>query len=185
MAPISVIESDYLSQLTPADASPKASSEGDRYLGCYLEPDLTVALAVQKITEVLTIPTSEVTPIPHMSPWVMGVYNWRGEVLWMMDLGHLLGLTPWYQQTRHHAAHSVLIARTLAGTSIQEESKKIGLVVSQVRDIETLDSGRMQAPSPTMASPELAPFLQGYWLREEGDLLACLDVDAIFSMTAK
>lgn len=181
MASISAIESDYLSQLTPADAA----SDGERYLGCHLEPDLTVALAVQKITEVLTIPTSQVTPIPHMSPWVMGVYNWRGEVLWMMDLGHLFGLTPWYQQTHYRSAHPVLVARTWSSTSSNQESVKIGLVVSQVQDIEVLSSNAMQAPSPAIASPEIAPFLQGYWLRKNGDLLACVDVDAVFSMIAK
>ena len=181
MAPTSVIESDYLSQLTPANAG----AEGERYLGCHLEPDLTIALAVQKITEVLTIPTSEITPIPHMSPWVMGVYNWRGEVLWMMDLGHLLGLTPWYQQTGHYSAHNVLVARATSNSSSNDESKKIGLVVSRVQDIEILNSDTMQAPSPAVASPELAPFLQGYWIKGSGDLLACVDVDAIFSMTSK
>ncbi len=177
-----VIESEYLSQLADTDAA----LQGERHLGCHLVPDLTVALSVQKITEVLTISTSAVTPIPRMSPWVMGVYNWRGEVLWMVDLGHLLGLTPWYQQTANRSSHNVIITRSQDKMSSNPgERKMIGLAVSQVQDIETLDPQAMQPTTQALSSPELAPFLRGYWLRPDGDLLACLDVDAVFSMMAK
>ncbi|NJM56477.1 MAG: purine-binding chemotaxis protein CheW [Synechococcales cyanobacterium RU_4_20] len=182
MAQTPIVESEYLSQLTDIDAT----LQGERYLGCHLVPNLTVALSVQKITEVLTIPTAAVTPIPRMSPWVMGVYNWRGEVLWVVDLGHLLGLTPWYQQTTSASFHNMLIARTEDATSSTKMGQKmIGLAVGQVQDIETLDPKTKQPASKSIASPELAPFLRGYWLRESGDLLACLDVDAVFSMIAK
>jgi positive phototaxis protein PixI len=173
-----VVESEYLSQLADADTA----LQGERYLGCYLVPNLTIALSVQEITEVLTIPTSAITPIPRMAPWVMGVYNWRGEVLWVIDLGHLLGLTPWYQRATSASFHNLLIARSEDETSpMKSGQKNIGLAVSRVQDIETLDPKAKQPVS----SPELAPFLQGYWLRDNGDLLACLDVDAVFSMIAK
>ncbi len=178
-----VAESESLSQWIDTNAS----RGGERYLGCHLVPNLTVVMPVHKITEVLTIPTPQVTPIPHLSSWVMGVYNWRGDVLWMVDLGHLLGLTPWYQQTANRSVHSALVVRTQdrSSTTPNAGQKMLGLVVSQIRDIETLEANALHSPSSAIASPELAPFLQGHWLRQDGELLAFLDIDAIFSMIAK
>ncbi|GBF83604.1 chemotaxis signal transduction protein [Aphanothece sacrum FPU3] len=64
----------------------------EQFLRFDLVPDTTLMLPVAQLTEVLTVPLGQIVPIPHMPPWVMGIYNWRGEILWMVDLGHLLGL---------------------------------------------------------------------------------------------
>ena len=159
---------------------------GERYLNCHLVPNMTVLLPVSHLTEVLTIPIQQVTPIPVMNPWVMGVHNWRGEVLWMVDLGHLLGLTPWYQQSNNISNHNALVIRNHDGSG-HEGELKIGLVVSQVQDIEVIPTETMRAsiPSGSLASPELAPYFKGSIITGQGHLQGCLDPEAVFSMIAK
>lgn len=71
-----------------------ASRTSEQFLRFHLLPDTTVLLPIQQLTEVLTIPRSQIVPIFQMPTWVMGAYNWRGEVLWIVDLGYLVGLTP-------------------------------------------------------------------------------------------
>src|ERR671932_1970684 len=95
------------SLLPPTDkASSKASKQ---FLRFHLMPHTTALLPMEQLTEVLTIPNGQIVPIFHMPAWVMGVYNWRGEILWMVDLGHLLGLSPWYQQTSSASAHTAAV----------------------------------------------------------------------------
>lgn len=167
-------------------AETSAAPQGERFLSCYLEPNMTVMLPVQYLTEVLTIPPQQVTPIPMMNAWVMGVHNWRGEALWMVDLGHLLGLTPWYQQSRNFSSHNALVMRNHDGRGKDEEGElKLGLIVSQVQDIEVISLDQIRPPSPHIASPELAPYFTGYTLAGQGHLQGCLDPGAIFSMIAK
>ncbi|HEY9652883.1 MAG TPA: chemotaxis protein CheW, partial [Coleofasciculaceae cyanobacterium] len=72
-----------------------SSSASEQFLRFHLLPNTTALLPIEQLTEVLTISRDQVVPIFHMPPWVMGVYNWRGEILWILDLGHLIGLTPW------------------------------------------------------------------------------------------
>lgn len=164
------------------------ATEGDRYLSCHLVPNLTVLLPVQYLTEVVTIPISQVTPIPMMNSWVMGVYNWRGEVLWMVDLGQLLGLSPWYQKGGNLSHHNLLVIRNhdgQASDSGTQERLKLGLVVSQVSDIAVIPKTEIRPPNGAIATPALAPYLKGYILSEQGHLQGCLDPESIFSMLAK
>ncbi len=163
------------------------SNAGDQYLRFYLEPNTTALLPVQQLTEVLTIPISQIVPIFNMPAWVMGVYNWRGEILWMVDLNHLVGLTPWYQQTSSSSVHSVVVLylRSNNPKSGNIKSKMLGLVVNRIEDIEWCNSDLIQSPPSSTVTPELVPFLRGYWLKSNREMLAILDGEAILAAMPK
>ncbi len=172
------------SSATVIDAASPLSSE--QFLRCHLFPDALVALPVAQLTEVLKIPVGQITPIPHLPAWVMGVYNWRGEVLWMVDLGHLLGFTPWHQQALSTSYYTAAVLRPAPNVAAEgSNSQMIGLVVTQVQDIEWFDPGQIQSPPPSAVTPEMAPFLRGYWLKTSGEILACLDGTAILAAMPK
>lgn len=156
------------------------------YLQIRLDRSLPVMLPAQQLVEILTVAIAQVVPIFHLPPWVMGVYNWRGEVLWMVDLNHLLGLTPWYEQVDYGSKHTVIVLR---GTHQSQEKAIVGLVVSRVEEIvectaDTLhllselnsdsDSASDAEASGAEASiaaidelpAKLHPFLAGYWQTE-------------------
>jgi positive phototaxis protein PixI len=158
---------------------------GERYLSCHLFPNLNIIVPVQHIAEVMTIPMEQVTPMSHMSAWVMGVHNWRGEALWMVDLGHLLGFVPWYNQSISGSSHSVLVLQNGLDAGISGGNKYLGVVVTKVQDIKILDPNAIRAPSVALTNPALAPFLLGYYLDAQGEMLACIDVEATFSMISK
>ncbi|MCG8365586.1 MAG: chemotaxis protein CheW [Pseudanabaenales cyanobacterium] len=154
----------------------------EQFLRFRLEPDTTALLPIRQLTEVLKIPIGEIMPIPHMPTWVMGVYNWRGEILWMLDLGHLLGLTPWYQQTLSGSTYSAIVLHTEFNPPQNQPigHQSLGLVVSRVEDIEWFDPGMIQSPLGSAGTTGLAPFLSGYWVKSDGEMLDVLDGNAIF-----
>ena len=160
-----------------------SSSTSEQFLRFYLEPDTTALLPIDQLTEVLTIPIGQIVPIFNMPAWVMGVYNWRGEILWMVDLNHLVGLTPWYQQTTVASAHTavVLHVRSNNPTSPNVRSQMIGLVVNRVEDIEWCNPDLIQSPPLSTVTTELVPFLRGYWLKPNGEMLVVLDGEAIIA----
>jgi positive phototaxis protein PixI len=172
-------------QLAPTE---KASSKAlEQFLRFHLMPNTTALLPIQQLTEVLTIPISQIVPIFHMPPWVMGVYNWRGEILWMVDLGHLVGLTPWHQQPISTSAYTavVLQAHSKQTTSINVQSQMLGVVVSRVEDIEWCNPDLIQSPPSSTVTPELVPFLRGYWLKSNGEMLLLIDGQAIMAAMPK
>lgn len=163
----------------------KDKIDRQQFLKFHLEPDTKIMFPINQLTEVLKIPIGKIIPIPHMHPWVMGVYNWRGEILWMVDLGHLVGLTPWHQIAKSFSYYNAIVLSSSGEESKKSERKSIGLIVDRVEDIEMCDPSSIQSPPASAVTPELAPFLHGYWVKPNGEVLLSLSGDAILSGTSK
>jgi positive phototaxis protein PixI len=136
-----------------------------------LSQDTQAMVDVDYLAEVLAVPIAQVVPIPDMAAWVLGVYNWRGEILWVIDLGQLVGLPPIYQQATTVAEYSVLI--TQVGAS------HLGLAVSELQDMHWCDPSELASAPGISVTADLAPVLRGYTLDSEGEILLALDVTAI------
>ena len=164
-----------------------SSTANEQFLRFHLVPDTTILLPIEQLTEVLTIARDQIVPIFHMPPWVMGVYNWRGEILWMVDLGHLVGLTPWHQQPLSASAYTAVVLQVSDkhSTSTNAQSLMLGLVVNRVEDIEWCDLDVIQSPPSSTVTPELVPFLRGYWLKANGEMLLLIDGQAIMAAMPK
>lgn len=147
-----------------------------QFLKFNLSSDMTGLLPVNQLAAVLKIESSKITAIPHLPGWVMGVYNWRGEVLWIVDIGLLLGGAYWHQQPQLSNQYDILLLEKKSVKTI--ERCFLGLWVRQVEGIEPLSLDDIQ--SPTDVSEALVPFLRGYWIDTAGNMLTLLDGPAIF-----
>lgn len=158
----------------------------EQFLRLHLVPNTSILLPIQQLVEVLKIPTHAIVPLPHLPAWVMGVYNWRGEILWVVDLGHLCGLTPWYQQGSNVSVHSTVILQAGArkASSLSRE-QTLGLVVNRVEDIEWCNTDLIQSLPPFSINSQLERLLRGYWWKSHGDMLAILDGEAILGAMPK
>ena len=158
-------------------------TEEQQFLRFNLYPNTKAMLPIGQITEVLKIQFSQIVPIPQMPSWVMGVYNWRGDILWTIDLGHLIGLNPWYQREINHSNHTAIVLSPNKEKRTNNGAAKInlGLVVSKVEDIEMFDLVDIQVPPKSTINSQIATFLQGYWLRPEGDTISILNGQEIIA----
>lgn len=177
--------SEFLTRGTPsATQNVEQTTEVEQqFFRFHLVPDTNAMLPVHQMTEVLSIPITQVVPIPNMPAWVMGVYNWRGDILWVVDLGNLLGLAPLYQQAVSRSSHTVIVihgGKQLPGNQVTG-GKMLGLVVSQVEDLESCNADLIQSPPVSAITPELVPFMRGYWLKPNGDMLLVLDGDSLIA----
>lgn len=170
--------------VTPLELNPEAGKEP--FLRFHLSPQTTALLPLCCSVEVLNIFRKEIVPIFFMPAWVTGVYNFRGEILWMIDLGHLLGLMPYHHQPAVGANVTTIVlngalnnvtndaAHSMA--NIKAHNAMLGCIVSQLEAIEYCDTQQIQ---PTNAAT--LPFVQGYWLKPNQEMLPVLDVAAILS----
>lgn len=156
--------------------SPPSPTVGEikQFLRVYLTEKTVTLLPTKLLLEVLTVPIEQIAPMPNMSPWVMGTYNRRGNILWLIDLGYLAGVKPLYQQT---SVSSYTAAILQFGSA--DDTESIGLVFNRVGNIERCDVDSIQPVPSSGANTKLAKFLQGYWLKSEQEILALLDPDAI------
>lgn len=154
------------------------------FLRFHLVPNTTAMLPVNQMTEVLTIPIAQIVPIPQMPAWVMGVYNWRGEILWMADLGHLIGLTPLYEQASSSSSYTAIVVRATGRQQAASQNtggKMLGLLVNRVEDMESCNPDLIQSPPEAAVPPEFVPFLRGYWLKPNGEIIVVLDANSIIA----
>lgn len=177
MASDSLLTSDLASSPVPSSAKAK-----EQFLRFQLVSELTALLPVSQLAEVLTIPVGQITPIPHLPAWVMGAYNWRGEVLWMIDLAHLIGFTPWHQQGMSVTYTAVVLhIRSMSTLDTNAGNQMIGLVINRAEMMLWCEPDLFQSPSSEVGDPQLVPFLRGYQLQSNGEQLAVLDDEVIIA----
>lgn len=123
-------------------------------------------LPLEEITEIIRLNVTEILPVPEMPNCVLGICNWRGEMLWLVDLNHLIG------------GKSMILATTANPVAmvIQVNEQAVGLVVSQVHDIELHDLQQLQSKVTGLFPSQVLPFVKGA-LREGRGIV--LDVTAI------
>ncbi len=159
------------------------SSVEEQFLRFALTPNIKGLMSISQMSEVLTISFGQILRMPHMSPWVMGAYNWRGAIIWMLDLGQLLGLPPLHQQETARSIYKAIVLYLPLQADrcdLSADRRALGLVVSQIEDIEWFNPASIQAPPPSIGN-ELMPFLRGYRLSTGGEALAVFEGESILA----
>jgi positive phototaxis protein PixI len=153
-----------------------------------LQPDLTAAIEIfgvtnraeNRVTELVNIPLDRVIPMPHLPPAILGVYNWRGEILWIVNFVTLLGLKPAPGMSAPYHYRSLQPTIVLTNVTSSGNSMAIGLVVDRIDEIEWCRPDLAGSESPHSLETELAPWTKGYWRSTAGDRLLVFDGQTIF-----
>jgi positive phototaxis protein PixI len=184
---LSILGSMPPSALTQDSISADSSDSQEQFLRLNIVPETTALLPIRQIAEVLGILVAQITPIPHMPAWVMGVHNWRGEILWIIDLGHLCGFTPWYQQKANPSTYETIVLQIHdnKGTFPYPKGQALGLVVGQIEESEWCDPQVIQSLPMSTVNSEFERFLRGFWWKSNDDMLAVLDGEAIMRAMPK
>jgi positive phototaxis protein PixI len=153
-------------------------SLGEEFLRFYLGAQDAALLPVSDVKEVLQVAIADILPIPHVSDRLLGVYNWRGEMLWLVDLNRLLGFNSsgsvgevWRGGFEANFGHASAIA-------LQVDHQVLGLVVQRIEDIERHAIEDVEPATGGLFDPQLLPFVSGYLT--EADALV-LNAQAIVS----
>jgi positive phototaxis protein PixI len=149
-----------------------------QFLRFQIKSNLMALIEIELVTELVNILVDRVVPMPHLPPAVMGVYNWRGEILWIVDLAMLLGATTSPQ--RYRSLRSTIIV-TSATNAEDRQSKTIGLVVDEIAEIEWCDLDLIQSPIPDHLDPALSKWAKGLWVSPTAENFLVLDGRAIFA----
>jgi twitching motility protein PilI len=145
------------------------SPEGELHLRFYIPSGAEFALPATGIREVLSPSPDRITPVPNVSPLLLGTLNVRGRVVWVADLGQFLGDAVPLNTDRPE----------ISVIAIEDQDTMLGLAVDRIVGMEWLDIETVQVSSA--ASDSVAPFLRGEWAlgEPESEALRLLDQVAI------
>ncbi|QYO63278.1 chemotaxis protein CheW [Leptolyngbya sp. 7M] len=144
------------------------SPEGELHLRFFVASGDEFALPASGIREVISAPPDRITPIPNVSPLLLGTLNIRGRVIWVADLGQFLGGA--IPLSTDRAEISVI--------AVEDQDMMLGLAVERIVGMDWLDIDEIQMP--TNVPDGMAPFLRGEWFaKENNQSLRLLDQVAI------
>jgi positive phototaxis protein PixI len=155
-----------------ASAVAKATIGDEQFLSFVLPPAQKVIVSTKHLVEILNLSLGQVVPIPDVPVFVMGVCNWRGEVLWVVDLSYMLGFEPLYQHGFTQTTYKVILLRS--------QGKTIGLAVRNVEQMVWCNPEQIQSSSTSYVTSELSSCIQGYYLNAKQELMLVLDGEALF-----
>ncbi|MDR9404303.1 MAG: chemotaxis protein CheW [Halothece sp. Uz-M2-17] len=141
------------SVLSTAEATLSEPQRGQRFLRFHLGVEDTALLSVNAVKEVLSVSGGNILPVPDVSSSVLGLHNWRGEMLWVVDLNDLLGFSALWEIENIATSINVIV--------LQVEQREIGIAVRQVETIEQHDWQKLQPPEG-LFPPHILSYAQGY-----------------------
>lgn len=152
---------------------PLPPETGERLLRFPLGVKDTALLPLEQIAEIIRVNVGEILPVPEMPTCVLGICNWRGEMLWLIDLNYLLGYPSLLLPASAFAIAMVIQFSAQVGG---DRKQPLGLVVHHVNDIELQDLQQLQPAAPGLFPPRLLPFILGSLPGDQGMVL---DINAI------
>ncbi len=151
-----------------ASAAPTTKLEIGQYLECELEQKRCI-LPLAVLREVIS-PPHQITLLPSIPAWMLGITAWRGEIIATVDLDAYLTQCP-----ARLCSDSILLV-------IQRDGITLGLFVAAVRSIPALDLE--QNSPPEQAIVEHAHLPVGAILGSHADALV-LDIGVILANVVK
>ncbi len=139
------------------------------------------SIEIDQVMELVNIPIDRVVPMPQLPPAVMGVYNWRGEILWIVDLATLLEVSLPTTPRRHRSLEPLMIVNSAADNhpSVEHQQQPIGLMVDEISEIEWCNLELIKSDLPVNINPKLSKWVTGSWASSTGEHLPILNSKVI------
>ncbi|QDZ41220.1 purine-binding chemotaxis protein CheW [Euhalothece natronophila Z-M001] len=153
------------------ETDPKGK-QGQRFLRFHLGLEDTALLPVNTVKEVLSVSGEKILAVPDTPASVLGIHNWRGEMLWLVDLNYMLGFSPLWEIEN--------IATNINIIVLQVENQEIGIAVRQVETIEEHNWQKLQPPEGLFPDHILS-YVQGYLTQASSIILDAQSLVKAFS----
>ncbi|MBE9079256.1 CheW domain-containing protein [Romeria aff. gracilis LEGE 07310] len=126
--------------------------EGELHLRFYVTSGDEFALPATGIRRIIEQAPDRITPVPNVSPLLLGTLNEQGRVIWVADLGQFLG----------HPKPMSTDRAEIPVIAVEEQGTMLGLAVDHIVGTDWLDIDSVQVSRDY--SDAMAPFLKGEWV---------------------
>jgi len=132
---------DRLEKLLPELFSEQNIS-GDSYLRLQLNSQILALIDLNQVQESFVVPSREITTIPNVPEYVLGLMTSRSEVFFALDLAHLIGLSPEIINCRQYQV--IVVQTSVADELIKDNAEQsdnpnfLGLVVNRILGVSRI-----------------------------------------------
>jgi purine-binding chemotaxis protein CheW len=144
-------------------------TEAGQYLTFTLDKE-TYAFDISQVREILDV--SDITRVPQMPEFMLGVINLRGRVVPVIDLRLKFGLT----KTEKTIDTCIIIIEM----DIEGEATLLGTLADSVREVMTLEPDQI-VPPPKIGTRLNTEFIKGMGKRND-EFVIIADIDKVFAI---
>ncbi len=144
------------------------ATAGEMYLRFRLDRQTTAVVPMAQTQEALVLASERVSVIPNLPSPVLGLFNRRSSLLWLVDLPELLGLEP---LDRHCRSYDLVLLRV--------GQTPLAVAVRSIQGVVRFAAEEVRSPIGSF-NPNFTPYLSGWILREQ-ELVLVLDPAAIIN----
>lgn len=131
---------------------------GDYYLRFQLTNGISALIDLKYVQESLTVEGNQITAVPNLPEYVVGLMNSRNQVFLAVDLAHLIGLTPETVNLRQYQTIVVQVSSEQREDSSNPDNL-FGFTVKKIQGISRIKSEQFSSAQESL--PEaLSSFVQ-------------------------
>lgn len=132
----------------------------ERFLVLSLGDNREGVISLNNLQGVVQIDLNQVLPVPQTPSALLGIFSWRGEAIWSVDLAHLLG-------AKNTLISNVNETRIFA-TILSYNNKIIALLVKELKAVTAYNEQQKLLPITSgMLPPEAAKYVTGYFINHK------------------
>ena len=143
-------------------------NQGEMFLKFRLDEQTTAVVPMHQIKEAIVLPVGRVSVIPNLPSPILGLFNRRSSLLWLVDLPEILGLE---SIDRHRQSYDIILLKV--------EQTPLAIAVRQVQGVVRFTQEEIGSPIGSF-NPEFTPYLRG-WILQNKELVLVLDPEAIIN----
>ena len=146
----------------------KRRTTGEMFLRFQLDSQTCAVVPMLQTQESIVLPSGRVSVIPNLPSPILGLFNRRSSLLWLVDLPEILCLEPIDRYT-----HSYDVALLKVGQT------PLAVAVRSIQGVVRFAKEEIESPIGSF-NPAFTPYLHG-WILQERELVLVLDPEAIIN----
>ncbi|MDJ0552883.1 MAG: chemotaxis protein CheW [Microcoleaceae cyanobacterium MO_207.B10] len=148
-----------------------ALSSSIQFISIEVSNNLPLILSTRELDEVITLDQKTILQIPGMPTVVVGVFQSDGEIIWLIDMGFLMGFNPllstgYYQQK-------------LRAVKVKVGDSYLALLVQKVGNLINIESQNITVAKSAKRDALVKRFIKGTCRNSVGAKMMILDIEAI------
>ncbi|NEQ76419.1 MAG: chemotaxis protein CheW [Okeania sp. SIO2C9] len=145
----------------------------------YIEIDRTLQtiLSTDDLDEVITLDYRKILQIPGMPTVVAGVFQWHGEIMWLIDIAYLMGFNPLLSTGYNQEKFRVV--------KVKYKDNYLGILVQKVGDLINIETKNITLLKQKKVNSPVEKFIKGTCTNSEGEKMMILDIEKILQYLEK
>ncbi|MEM1170951.1 MAG: chemotaxis protein CheW [Cyanobacteria bacterium P01_H01_bin.35] len=152
-------------------------NSSQQFISLEVTKTVEVILSTRELDEVITLDHRTILQIPGMPTVVVGVFQWQGEILWLVDIAYLMGFEPLLSTGYYEQKFRVV--------KVKFRDSYLGILVQKVGNLIDVKSKDISTIEKQKTNSLVEKFLQGTCKNSAGEKKMILDIEAIIEYIEK